>query len=156
MGADHVIDRSVQNVWEEVERIYPDGADVIFDANGGRSLSSGFHHLARSGRLMSYGSHTSLPKHSGRLNYLKLAKAWLTAPRFNSLNMNTRSLITFNLSFLFDRIELFKEATDDLLKWIEEGKISPLKVTTYPFEDVANAHRDLQSGNTIGKLVLIV
>ncbi len=33
-------------------------------------------------------------------------------------------------------------------------KIKPLKTTTYPFESVAEAHRALESGETIGKLVL--
>jgi len=67
----------------------------------------------------------------------------------------TRSILGFNLSFLFDRSELLHEAMDQLLRWVEEGKIQPLAVHTYPFEKVAQAHRDLESGQTVGKLVLI-
>jgi NADPH:quinone reductase-like Zn-dependent oxidoreductase len=29
-------------------------------------------------------------------------------------------------------------------------------VTEYPFDQVARAHRDLESGTTVGKLVLLV
>ena len=42
-----------------------------------------------------------------------------------------------------------------LLGWVEDDKIQPLAVRTYPFEQVAQAHRDLESGQTVGKLVLI-
>ena len=41
-----------------------------------------------------------------------------------------------------------------LLQWLEEGKLAPPRVTAYPFERVAEAHRDLESGQTVGKLVL--
>ncbi len=156
MGATHVIDKSTQDLWPTIKQIYPTGPDVIFDANGGESLQKGWDILSRGGKMVSYGTHTILPKESGHINYLKLATAWLKAPRFNSLNMNQRSIITFNLSFMFDRKDLLKEAMDDLIGWIDTGEIQPLAVTTYAFEDVAQAHRDLQSGKTMGKLVLVV
>lgn len=155
MGATHVIDKSKQNLWEEVDKIYPEGADVIFDANGGESLKQGWKRLAKGGKMVTYGSHTILPKESGRINYLKLAHAWLTAARFNVLNLNTRSVVTFNLSFMFAHHHLLTEAMTDLIAWTEAGKISPLDITTYDFENVAQAHRDLQSGQTMGKLVLL-
>lgn len=156
LGATHVIDKSKQDLWVTVEQLYPGGADVIFDANGGQSLKDGWNHLAKGGKMVSYGSHTILPKESGRINWFKLIKAWIEAPRYNILNFNTRSLITFNLSFLFERVDLLEEAMDDLVDWVGTGKIEPVAVTTYPFSEVAQAHRDLQSGKTMGKLVLVV
>ena len=154
MGANHVIDKSKEDLWSRVEEIYREGPEVIFDANGGESIKKGFALLRKGGKMISYGSHTILPKKSGRLDYTKLAWAWLTAPRFNILNMNTRSLVTFNLSFLFDREELLKEAMNDLVIWAKESKIKALPVTSYKFDDVAQAHKDLQSGQTMGKLIL--
>jgi len=44
---------------------------------------------------------------------------------------------------------------DQLLGWVEDDKIQPLAVHTYPLEQVAQAHRDLESGQTVGKLVLV-
>ena len=156
LGASHVIDKSTQDLWAAVEQIWPKGANVIFDANGGQSLKDGWEHLDKGGKMVSYGSHTILPKESGRINWLKLIKAWIEAPRYNILNFNTRSLVTFNLSFLFERKDLLKEAMTDLIDWAEAGQIQPVSVTTYPFTEVAQAHRHLQSGKTMGKLVLVV
>jgi NADPH:quinone reductase-like Zn-dependent oxidoreductase len=41
-----------------------------------------------------------------------------------------------------------------LLQWLQQGKLAAPAVTTYPFEAVADAHRALESGQTVGKLVL--
>ena len=43
----------------------------------------------------------------------------------------------------------------DLLGWLEEGAIQAPAVTTYPLDRVADAHRDIESGKTTGKLVLV-
>ena len=63
--------------------------------------------------------------------------------------------MAFNLSFMFSKIDLFNEAMEDFLRWIAEGKLKVAKVTEYHLKDVAKAHKDLESGETIGKLVLI-
>lgn len=66
-----------------------------------------------------------------------------------------RSVLAFNLSYLFDKKELFQEAMNKILSLIEQKKLTPPIIKTYPFEHVADAHRDLESGKTVGKLVLI-
>ena len=74
---------------------------------------------------------------------------------FSQLTEQNKSVMAFNLSFMFSKIDLFNEAMEDFLRWIAEGKLKVAKVTEYQLKDVANAHRDLESGNTMGKLVLI-
>jgi synaptic vesicle membrane protein VAT-1 len=41
-----------------------------------------------------------------------------------------------------------------LVGWVEEGRIQAPPVKTFPLERVAEAHRALESGSTVGKLVL--
>ena len=65
-----------------------------------------------------------------------------------------KSLIAFNLSYLFDRMDLLKESMRDLMNWVAEGKIQAPVRRTYPFDRVADAHRALESGSTVGKLIL--
>jgi NADPH:quinone reductase-like Zn-dependent oxidoreductase len=156
MGADFVIDKSKENLWKEVGRYAPEGLDVVLDGNGAPTLREGYRHLKHTGKLISYGFHTMFPKNSGKPNYLKLAFDYLRTPRFNPVDMTkeNRSLITFNLSFLFNRTDLLQKAMQSLYPWLKEGKIRMPEITVYPFRDVARAHRDLQSGMTVGKLVL--
>lgn len=96
------------------------------------------------------------PKKGGKVNWAKLAADFLRTPRFNPLDMTSqnKSLITFNLSFLFGREDLFQEAMDDLLKWYEDGKLQCPSVKAFPMEEVGLAHKELESGKTVGKLVI--
>lgn len=157
LGADFVIDKSCVDLWTEVEKISPTGFDVILDANGVSTLKGSYNHLAPMGKLVCYGFHSMLPKKGGKINWIKLGIDYLKTIRFNPLNMTeeNKSIITFNLSFLFSQEELLRRCMDQINIWFEEGKLVPPKITTYPLKEVARAHKDLESGKTIGKLVLI-
>ncbi len=156
-GCDHVIDKSKQDLWKEAERIAPKGFDVVLDANGVATLKDSYDHLSRPGKLVVYGFSTMMPKTGGRPNYLKLAVDYLRTPRFNPLDMTneSRSVLAFNLSYLFDRTDILEEGMADVMRWLAEGKITPPPATTYPLAKVADAHRDIESGTTVGKLVLL-
>ena len=155
-GADVVIDKSRENLWSKAEAICPQGFDVVFDANGPATLKQSYRHLAPSGKLVVYGFHTMLSKRGGFSNYVKLAYGYLRIPKWNPLKMTNenKSLIAFNLSYLFDRIDLLTASMQDLMQWVAEGKIRGVPLQAYPFEKVADAHRALESGKTVGKLIL--
>jgi NADPH:quinone reductase-like Zn-dependent oxidoreductase len=156
LGADAVIDKSSQDLWREAEHLAPGGYDIILDANGVSTLGQSYRHLAPIGRLVVYGFHSMLPRHGGIPGKFRLAWNYWRTPRFSPFSLTTRnrSVLGFNLSFLFDKQELMETGLRQLLQWLEEGKLAPPRVTAYPFERVAEAHRDLESGQTVGKLVL--
>ncbi|MGB5718413.1 MAG: medium chain dehydrogenase/reductase family protein [Gammaproteobacteria bacterium] len=156
LGADAVIDKSTQDLWSEVQRYAPGGYDIILDANGITTLKQSYRHLAPVGRLVVYGFHGMLVTHNGLPGKLRLAWDYLRTPRFSPFDLTTknRSVLGFNLSFLFDRRELMATGMQQILQWLEQGKLSPPTVTRYAFDSVAAAHRDLESGQTVGKLVL--
>lgn len=158
LGADAVIDKSTQDLWVEAKKHAPKGYDIIFDANGVATLQDSYRHLSAPGKLVVYGFHTMLPRTGGRPNWLKLVWSWLRTPRFNPLDMTTenRSVLAFNLSYLFESQEILTEAMGQLLNYVSEGQLPPPQVTTYPFANVGEAHRDLESGQTTGKLALLV
>ena len=157
LGADHVIDKSKQALWGEAKRIAPDGYDVILDANGVSTLADSYGHLRRAGKLVVYGFHSMMPKTGGKPNWPKLALDWVRTPRFNPIDMTdqSRSVMAFNLSYLFERADLMTEGFAEITSWLESGAIVAPPITTYPLADVARAHADIESGKTIGKLVLI-
>jgi NADPH:quinone reductase-like Zn-dependent oxidoreductase len=155
-GADLVIDKSKESLWSKAEEICPDGFDVVFDANGPATLKQSYRHLAPTGKLVAYGFHSMLSKRGGILKSFKLVYEYLKVPRFNPLNMtgDNKSLIAFNLSYLFHRADLLDEVMQALLKWVAEGKIKPPPLRPFAFDKVADAHRALESGTTVGKLIL--
>jgi NADPH:quinone reductase-like Zn-dependent oxidoreductase len=97
-----------------------------------------------------------LSTYAGVPNYIKLLYQYLRVPRWSPLAMTqeNKSLIAFNLSFLFHRTDVLQESMQDLLRWVAEGKIKSPAVQPFAFEKVAEAHRALESGTTVGKLIL--
>lgn len=156
-GCDVVIDKSTQDLWAEAKAFAPEGYDIILDANGVETLGHSYDHLRRAGKLVVYGFATMMPKSGGKPNWFKLISGWLRTPRFNPLKLTTdsKSVLAFNLSFLFDRTDLLELFVEDLHRWLMEGSIVAPTVTEYPLSEVARAHADIESGRTIGKLVLI-
>jgi NADPH:quinone reductase-like Zn-dependent oxidoreductase len=155
-GAEAVIDTSSRDLWQEARRHARDGYAAVFDANGVPTLAQSYRHLAPTGKLVVYGFHGMFARGRGRPDWLRLAWGALRTPRFNPLRMTlqNRSVLAFNLSFLGDRQELLQEGMGKLLEWARQGRIEPLITTAYPLEEVAEAHRALESGRTVGKLVL--
>jgi len=156
LGADAVIDRSREPLWPTVERLAPEGYQVVLDANGPATLEQSYRHLAPAGKLVVYGFHSMFPRRGGRPNRLRLWLDYLRTPRFNPFQMTNRnrSVMGFNLSYLFHRADLLATAMEQLLGWASDRRLQPLPVTAYPLERVAEAHRALESGVTVGKLVL--
>jgi len=173
LGAAAVIDKSTQDLWREAKAFAPNGYDVVLDANGLETLGKSYDHLASPGKLVVYGFHSMFRKAGasqggegknllrrlwgdGRPDYLKLAADFLRTPRFNPLDLTNlnRSILAFNLSYLFDNTEFLAEAMVRMLSWVERGDLIPPTVTTFRLEDVADAHRAIESGTTVGKLVL--
>ena len=157
LGVDHAIDKSTAPLWARAEAIAPDGFDVVCDANGVATLAQSYAHLRRAGKLVVYGFHTMIPRRGGKPNWLKLAVDYFRTPRFNPLQMTTesRSVLAFNLSYLFDRLDILDEAMTRLMGWLEAGQITPAPVERFPLEAVADAHRRIESGQSVGKLVLL-
>jgi len=156
-GADHVIDKSTQALWPELERIAPEGVELVLESNGAETLQQSYAHLRPMGRLVVYGFHSMLSRGRGSPNWLKVAYDFLRTPRFHPLQMvdANKGLVAFNLSYLFDQQALLGEAMGRMLGELEQGILRPLPVTEFALADAAGAHRALQSGSTVGKLALI-
>jgi NADPH:quinone reductase-like Zn-dependent oxidoreductase len=157
LGADQVIDKSCEDWFLRARERVPQGFDAVMDANGPSTLRESYQILRPTGKLVAYGSHNLLPQSaSGRMNYLKAAWGLLRMPKFDPLRLLTdnKSVIGFNLSFLFDRDDLVKEGMDTLLGLVKAKKIHAPKVTVFPFEQVGKAHQLIESGQSTGKLVL--
>lgn len=156
-GADDVIDKSREDLWRGARCYAPDGYDVILDANGAETLSRSYEHLGSPGKLVVYGFHSMFSRDRGRPNYVKLGADWLRTPRFSPLRLtnDNKSILAFNLSYLFHRRDILEEAIEALVEWLRAGRITAAPVEVFPFDRAADAHRALESGKTVGKLALV-
>ena len=148
--------------WDEIDRLSPGNFDAVFDANGPSTLTQSYAHLAPEGRLITYGFHSTLPKEGGRLSmcqWLRMAYDYYFVQKtFDAMQMvpENRSVLGFNLSFLFARTDLYIEVMSRVLKFVADGDLAldAKDLTLYPMENVAQAHKDIESGMTTGKLIL--
>lgn len=156
-GATFVIDKQTDDLWKRAKEINPQGYDIILDANGASTLKNSYCHLKPAGRLLIYGF-ASMFSHSGRKNYLKLLWYYVRTPRFNPFDLtgSNKTISGFNLVYLFSKVKLFQDIMKTLTDLDSQGKIVPSPITQFHFEDVAKAHQAIESGKSIGKLVLVV
>lgn len=156
-GADVVIDKSQAPLWPAVEAAAPGGVDVACDANGPETLRASYRHLAPGGRLVVYGFHSMLPRTGGRPRWWQLVTGFVRTPWFSPLALTNenRTVGGFNLSYMFHRADLLAEGIGALLGGLAAGRVRAPAVTTWPLDQVAQAHAALESGRTVGKMVLL-
>ena len=157
LGADVVIDKSSQPLWEAARAAAPDGFAAIFDANGVATLAQSYAHLARTGKLVVYGFTTNLPSGAmlNPLAWVKMARDLVRLPRFDPMDLvlASKSVHGFNLSFFADETALVDAYMDQLVRWVGEGRLTVAKVTEFDASEVPRAHQLIQSGKSVGKIV---
>jgi NADPH:quinone reductase-like Zn-dependent oxidoreductase len=154
-GADHVINYRKMNFASRVREISGGyGVDVVVDPVGGRVFRSGWNLLAGMGRYVLLGlSSVSGP---GRLNFPRAlwilgSMGVLVPARVLSSN---RAFLAFNLGTLTGREEYLHDTGLELIRLYERRVLRPVIGQVLPFPDVARAHRMLQTGQTLGKVVI--
>ena len=127
LGADAVIDKSAEDLWSAARRHAPRGYKAVFDANGVATLAQSYAHTAPTGRVVVYGFATMLPRAGERIHWLKLGWDWLRTPRFNPLALTSenRSVMGFNLSYMFDQTAVLERSMARLLQLADAGVLRP-------------------------------
>lgn len=141
VGADEVILYTQQDFEAEVKRLTDGkGVDVIYDGVGKDTFDKGLNIIRPRGMMVLFGQASGpvAPLDPQILN----AKGclYLTRPRLDV--------------YIESRDELVERASD-VLGWIADGKLKLRVEHTYPLDQVAQAHIDLNGRKTTGKLVLL-
>jgi len=143
LGADHAINYKTQDFVAEVRRLTEGaGVDIVLDMVGGDYLPRNLDCLAEEGR------HVSIAVQRG-------ATAELLIPKV----MQRRLMLTG--STLRPRPAAFKSLVADELArsvwpFAEQGRLKPIIHATFPLADAAEAHRVMEAGEHVGKIVLTV
>jgi putative PIG3 family NAD(P)H quinone oxidoreductase len=141
LGAAHAINYRTADFVEEVKRV-TDGAgvEIVLDMVGGDYLARNLDCLADEGR------HVSIAVQRGATAELNLARVMMRR-------------LTLTGSTLRARPVAFKSLVADELArtvWphVEEGRLRPVIDRVYPLAGAAEAHRRMESGEHIGKIVI--
>jgi len=129
-----------------------EGLDCVLDAVLGPAFTPSLARLRPAGRYVLYGAADFMGQHA-QPNYAALAWRWLRRPRLDPLAMISanQSLLAFNLIWLWDQAARLPGAYAALGRLLG-GPPGPIE--EFPFAQAPEAMRRLQSGQSIGKLVL--
>ena len=131
-----------------------DGFDLVLDGIGGELLPPLYNRLLPGGRIVVFGAAELMPRGS-RPNYGRLGWQYWRRPKLDPLAMisENRSVLGFNLIWLWNRVEQMQKLYAAMTV---APPSPPLIGHTFPFADAPDALRLLQSGNSVGKIVLEV
>jgi putative PIG3 family NAD(P)H quinone oxidoreductase len=143
LGADAAIDYKAQDFVADVQRLTNGhGIDLVLDMVGGDYVARNLKCLAEDGR------HVSIAFQRGMTGEIDLATV-----------MRKRLLLTG--SMLRPRPISFKTAIAETLEgavWpeFESGRLKPVTDRVFPLAEAADAHRRMEAGLHVGKIVLAV
>jgi NADPH2:quinone reductase len=140
-GADHVILYTEQDFVAETRRISGDaGVHVVYDSVGSSTFHKSLDCLRPRGMMVTFGQSSGPIGQIDPLVLHQKGSLFLTRPTL--------------ANYISDPEEL-KWRSSDIFKWMEQGKLKVNIYKTYPLQDAASAHRDLESRKTTGKLLLV-
>ncbi len=130
LGAHHVIDRSSQNIAEEVKKIAPTGVDIVIDHVGAATWPTSIAVLKQGGMMavcgMTSGNDATVPV---RMFYSKQ--------------------IVMTGALLGTRAQL-----QELIRFVVRKKILPVIDSVFPMQDAREAQSKMEAGLHTGKILL--
>ncbi|KAJ1835002.1 hypothetical protein IWW55_002369 [Coemansia sp. RSA 2706] len=139
-GADHVIIYTEESVPEAVHRIVPEGVHVVYDGVGKATYDGSIASLRREGSMVSFGNA------SGTVPPVKLF----------DLSPKNLSLLRPRLYGYIVTDEEYQRHLSAVVDLLERGKLNVQVFKVYELADAGQAHIDLQSRKTTGKLLLAI
>jgi NADPH:quinone reductase-like Zn-dependent oxidoreductase len=155
-GCTHAIDYRGLDYVAEIRRLTQGrGVDSIFDALGGKDWKKGYEILRPGGLLVAFGFANM--NTGGKRRVMHMLSEATKIPFYTPLKMmgDNRGVAGVNLGHLFGEVELLRGALEQVLALQAQGKLAPHIHASYPFEHAAEAHRALESGESLGKIVLV-
>jgi len=128
--------------------------NIVLESIGGKIFQDSFDLLSPTGRIIIYGG-AQFMSHQSRPSYPKLLYQFLTRPRVDPLSLSdtNRSIMGFNLIYLWDKPEEMKRMLTNILNF---NLKKPFVGNTFTFDKMLDALKLFQSGKTIGKVVVRV
>jgi NADPH2:quinone reductase len=141
-GADEMIDYTTQDFAAETRRITNGaGVDVVYDSVGKTTFDKSIDCLRRRGMMALFGQSSGpVPPMDPQLLNRK-GSLFLTRPKLND--------------YVATREEL-ESRGNELLGWVQSGKLDVRIGAEFPLAEASEAHRALEGRKTTGKVLLTV
>jgi len=141
-GADHVINYTTQDFVQEVKRITSGvGVHAVYDSVGKATFDKSLDSLRVRGHMVLFGGSSGPVAPVDPLTLTAKGSLFLTRPSLQHYAASREEIL---------------ERAGEVLRLIEKDRLMVRIEKTYPLAEAAQAHRDLESRKTSGKLLLTV
>jgi NADPH2:quinone reductase len=141
-GADEIILYTQSDFEAETKRLTGGkGVDVIYDSVGKTTFEKGLNLLRPRGMMVLFGGSSGAVAPLDPLVLAQKGSLFLTRPSLASYTITSQEL---------------QARAAAVLGMIRDGKLKLRVAHTYPLADAQQAHRDLESRKTTGKLLLLL
>ena len=152
LGVQHIINSSKENVIDELRKL-DSQVDVIFDSVGGKGVKVGFQSLRAGGRIICYGG-SQLTSGKGIFNMVRFGLSFGFYSPIQMLSQSKSILGVNMLKLMRARPQSLKTILNQILKLLQENKISTPMGETFPIDKLFEAHSYLQSRKSMGKIAV--
>lgn len=142
LGADAAVTYTKDGWAEKVTEGLGGQPDIIFDGAGGEGIPTCLEILAPFGKYVLFSSRT--------MDHLSIGPA--EAGRLNFMN---QSIVGWSIVG-YTTPEHVRNGLAELYGLIAEGRVRPIVGSSFPLSGIADAHRALESRDTIGKVLLTI
>ncbi len=143
IGAAAAINYRTQDFVAETQRLTGGrGVNVVLDMVGGDYLPRNLECLAEDGR------HVTIAVQGGAKAGLNLAKLMMHRLTLTGSTLRSRPVAFKSL--------VADEIARSVWPFVEEGRLKPVIHTTFPLAEAADAHRLMEAGGHVGKIVLTI
>jgi len=141
VGADHAF--SYRDDWAaQVGSVAPDGVDVVLDSMGAKYLEAHQRLMATQGRLVVIGMQ------GGARATLDLGALLARRGLVTATSLRPRPTA--------EKAAICRRLVEEVWPMLAEGTIQTTPQTTFPLAEAGSAHAHLESGDNLGKVVLVV
>lgn len=141
LGALRGINYNKEDFVEVMKQITGRGADVILDMVGGDYIQRNIQAAAKDGRIVNIAYQQGA---SAQVNFMPVMLKRLT---LTGSTLRSRSKI--------EKAMIARHVSRKIWPAVLAERIKPIIHKVYPLDDVADAHRELEAGKLIGKIILV-
>jgi len=143
LGADHAINYKTEDFVAEAKKITAEtGPNVILDMVGGTYVERNYEAAAVDGRIV------QIAVLGGTQATVNVARLMVKRLHYTGSTLRPRSNA--------DKAAMVAAIEARVMPLLREGRIKPLMDSTFPLEKAADAHRRMEGGEHIGKIVLVL
>jgi NADPH2:quinone reductase len=143
LGADAAIDRNTEDVGTRVAELTGGtGVDFIYDSVAGPNFTRNFDMLDRMGKVIMFGYIAGKPTTD------------LYTPMGSDFSRNLGMQI-FSIHYFDDKPGIRRPTMEQMIGMLAAGDVQPRIHARFKLEEAREAHRLLETGAVIGKIVLV-